>query len=59
MHSSLYLESDNVKKWTAWGKKMRQLNLGAHHCGSGGNRGKQPIWDKEDAEMVHLGKENP
>ncbi|KAK1681546.1 hypothetical protein QYE76_042394 [Lolium multiflorum] len=29
------------------------------HCGSGGYRGKQPTWDKEDAEMVRLGKENP
>ncbi|KAK1681165.1 hypothetical protein QYE76_042013 [Lolium multiflorum] len=37
-----YLESDTVKKWTAWGKKMRDLNLGTHHCGSGGYRGKQP-----------------
>ncbi|KAK1614773.1 hypothetical protein QYE76_020290 [Lolium multiflorum] len=54
-----YLESDAVKKWTAWGKKMRDLNLGTHHCGSGGYRGKQPTWDKEDAEMVRLGKENP
>ncbi|KAK1662833.1 hypothetical protein QYE76_050992 [Lolium multiflorum] len=54
-----YLESDAVKKWTAWGKKMRELNLGTHHCGSGGYRGKQPTWDKEDAEMVRLGKENP
>jgi hypothetical protein len=54
-----YLESDTVKKWTAWGKKMRDLNLGTHHCGSGGYRGKQPTWDKEDAEMVRLGKENP
>ncbi|KAK1669224.1 hypothetical protein QYE76_057383 [Lolium multiflorum] len=54
-----YLQSDGVKKWTAWGKKMRDLNLGTHHCGSGGYRGKQPTWDKEDAEMVRLGKENP
>jgi hypothetical protein len=54
-----YLQSDAVKKWTAWGKKMRDLNLGTHHCGSGGYRGKQPTWDKEDAEMVRLGKENP
>lgn len=38
---------------------MRDLNLGTHHCGSGGYRGKQPTWDKEAAEMVRLGKENP
>jgi aspartate ammonia-lyase len=53
------LETDEAKKWTTWGKKMRELNLGAHHCGSGGYRGKQPTWDKEDAEMIRLGKENP
>jgi hypothetical protein len=53
------LETDEAKKWTAWGKKMRELNLGAHRCGSGGYRGKQPTWDKEDAEMIRLGKENP
>ena len=38
---------------------MRELNLGNHHLGSGGYRGKQPIWDKDDAEMARLGKENP
>jgi hypothetical protein len=38
---------------------MQELNLGAHRCGSGGYQGKQPTWDKEDAEMIHLGKENP
>jgi hypothetical protein len=54
----LSLETDNVKKWPTWGKKMRELNLAAHHCGCGGYRGKQPIWDKKDAEMIRLGKEN-
>jgi hypothetical protein len=38
---------------------MWELNLGAHRCGSGGYRGKQPTWDKEDAEMIRLGKEKP
>ena len=38
---------------------MRDLNLGTHHCGSGGYRGKQPTWDKEDAEYACLGKDNP
>lgn len=53
------LETEEAKKWTAWGKKMRELNLGVHHCGSGGYRGKQPTWDKEDLEIQRLGKENP
>ena len=38
---------------------MRKLNLGTHRLGSGGYRGKQPIWDKEDAEIARMGKENP
>ena len=38
---------------------MREQNIGNHHCGSGGYRGKKPIWDKEDAEYARLGKENP
>ena len=37
----------------------RELNLGNHRLGSGGYFGKQPIWDKEDAEVAKLGKENP
>ncbi|KAM0827572.1 hypothetical protein ACQ4PT_068114 [Festuca glaucescens] len=53
------LETEEAKKWTAWGKKMRELNLGVHHCGSGSYRGKQPTWDKEDLEIERLGKENP
>jgi hypothetical protein len=35
------------------------LNLGNHRCGSGGYRGKKAIWAAEDAEVEHLGKENP
>ena len=53
------LSSDEAKKWTKWGKQMRDLNIGKHHCGSGGYRGKQPTWGKEDAEYVKLGKDNP
>ena len=37
---------------------MRDQNIGNHHLGSDGYR-KQPIWDKEDAEVAKLGKENP
>ena len=38
---------------------MRELNIGNHHLGSGGYRGKKPIWEKEDREIARLGKENP
>ena len=55
----LSLSTEESKKWTEWGKKMWDLNLGNHRLGSGGYRGKQPIWDKEDAEVERLGKENP
>ena len=54
-----FLDSEEAKAWTKWGKQMRELNIGNHHCGSGGYRGKKPIWDKEDAEYARLGKENP
>ena len=46
-------------KWTQWGRSMREQNIGNHHLGSGGYRGKQAIWDKEDAELERLGKDNP
>ena len=55
----LSIQSDEAKKWTKWGKEMRDRNIGNHRLGSGGYRGKQPIWDKEDAEIARLGKENP
>jgi hypothetical protein len=41
------------------GRKLRDLSIGVHHCGSGGYLGKQPIWDKEDSEIERLGKYNP
>ena len=53
------LETEEAKAWTKWGKDMRELNIGNHRLGSGGYFGKQPIWDKEDAEVAKLGKENP
>ena len=46
----LSLRTEEAKKWTKWGKDMREQNIGNHHCGSGGYRGKKPIWDKEDAK---------
>ena len=55
----LSLKEEVSLKWTEWGKKMRDMNLGNHHLGSGGYRGKQPIWDKEDAEVLRQGKTNP
>jgi hypothetical protein len=54
-----YLDTEIQKRWEAWGKRMQELNIGAHRCGSGGYRGKQATWDKEDAKLVELGKENP
>ena len=54
----LSLKSEEAEKWTKWGKDMRELNLGNHHLGSGGYRGKKPIWEKEDREIARLGKEN-
>ena len=38
---------------------MRELNLGNHRLGRGGYRGKQPVWDKEDAEYAAAGIPNP
>lgn len=55
----LSLASPEAEKWTEWGKQMRAMNLGNHHLGSGGYAGKKPVWDKEDAEVARLGKENP
>jgi hypothetical protein len=53
------MASDEAKAWTEWGRQLRELNIGAHRLGSGGYRGKFPIWEKEDAELERLGKENP
>ena len=52
------LASEEARIWTQWGKNMRDLNIGNHKLGSGGYRGKQPIWDKEDAELERLVIEN-
>ena len=54
-----YVNSEECAKWTAWGRRMQEQNIGHQHCGSGGYRGKQPTWDKEDREIERLGKENP
>ncbi|KAM0927897.1 hypothetical protein ACQ4PT_002140 [Festuca glaucescens] len=53
------MASDEAKAWTEWGQQMRVLNLGKHHLGSGGYRGKIPVWEKEDAELARLEKPNP
>jgi len=50
---------DESAKWTEWGKRMRDGNLGKHHLGSGGYKGKQPTWDKEDEVIRKLGLPNP
>jgi hypothetical protein len=46
-------------EWTEWGRRMWDLNIGNQGCGGGGYRGKKAVWEKEDAEYVRLGKENP
>ena len=53
------LATEEARAWTAWGQGMRELNIGDHHLGSGGYKSKIPIWDKEDAELDRLGKDNP
>ena len=50
----LSLRTEEAKKWTKWGKDMREQNIGNHRCESGGYRGKKIIWDKEDAEYARL-----
>jgi hypothetical protein len=52
------LETDTFKALSALGKKMYEQNLGHHRLGSGGYRGIQEVLDKEDAELIHLGKPN-
>jgi hypothetical protein len=52
------LETDTFKALSALGEKMYEQNLGHHHLGSGGYRGIQHVWDKEDAELICLGKPN-
>jgi hypothetical protein len=37
---------------------MYEQNLGHHRLGSGGYRGIQEVWDKEDAKLIRLGKPN-
>ena len=54
-----FLKSEVCAKWTKWGKEMRALNLGNHHLGSGGYKGKQPTWEKEDREIARRNLENP
>jgi hypothetical protein len=48
-----------TKEKSDWGKKLQSKNLGVHNLGSGGYRGKEKIWAREDAEYVVLGIENP
>jgi hypothetical protein len=38
---------------------MWEQYIGNHQLGSGGYRGKQKNWDKEDAELIHQGLANP
>jgi hypothetical protein len=52
-------DDETTKLKSKWGKDMRELNIGNHNLGPGGYRGKEPIWDKQDADLLAKGKENP
>ena len=54
-----YVKTEEAKKLTEWGKAMRDQNIGNHRLGSGGYRGIQPTWDREDEEVARMGKVNP
>jgi hypothetical protein len=54
-----WCDSEEAKLKSDWGKAMHDKNIGHHNLGSGGYRGKQPIWAKEDAELARQGLENP
>ena len=42
-----------------WGKDLQAKNIGSHKLGSRGYLGKQPVWDKQDAEWARLNIKNP
>jgi hypothetical protein len=48
-----------TKEKSDWGKKLQTKNLGVHNLGSGGYRGKDKIWAREDKEFAVKGIENP
>lgn len=48
-----------TKEKSDWGKNLQSKNLGVHNLGSGGYRGKDKIWAREDAEYAAKGIENP
>ena len=50
---------DHTKEQTAWGKMMRDKNIGNHHLSCRGYDGKEPIWEKEDQAYRDAGIENP
>src|ERR1041385_2821442 len=41
-----------TKALRKWGKDMHEKNVAPHNLGSRGYPGKQPVWDKEDAERI-------
>jgi uncharacterized protein YfbU (UPF0304 family) len=52
-------ELEATKTLQAWGKKMREQNIGNHHLGCHGYDGKEEIWEKEDREYIAQGIEKP
>ena len=54
-----WCESDAGKAMSKWGLDQRKKNIGNHNLGSGGYRGKKPIWAKEDADRERQCLPNP
>ena len=57
-----FLENEDratMKELRAWGRRMRDRNLGNHHLGSRGYEGVKDKWAKEDAELAAADKPNP
>ena len=52
-------EAEAAKNKSKYMKGLEQRNIGSHHLGSCGYRGKRSIWAKEDAEAASLGIPDP
>jgi hypothetical protein len=57
-----FLENEDdgkMKDLRAWGREMRDKNLGNHRLGSRGYRGAKKKWKKQDEALRAAGKTNP
>ena len=48
-----FLETEECEKWTAWGRKMRDLNIGVHHCRNGGPLCSGPTFSSPRRSIFH------